>query len=245
MPLAKRLRLALWSGPRNISTAMMRSWGNRPDTAVVDEPFYAHYLHATGKRHPGGDEVIAAGQTDWQYVVAELTGPIPSGKAIYYQKHMTHHLLPGIDRAWLGQVTNCFLIRHPREVLPSYLRIVPEPTLEDVGFVQQAEIFTWARAHQRTSPPVIDARDVLDNPRRLLGLLCDALEVPFLQEMLSWAPGLRPTDGVWAKHWYREVETSTSFRPYTPRNEEVPTRFRDLYERCLQCYELLYAQRLR
>jgi hypothetical protein len=223
---------------------MMRSWGNRPDTAVVDEPFYAHYLHVTGKPHPGALEVIATGQTDWQKVVADLTGPVPDGKAIYYQKHMTHHLLPDIDRGWLGRVTNCFLIRHPQEVLTSYLKIVPEPTPEDLGFVQQAEIFTWAQVHEGPPPPVIDARDVLADPRRTLGLLCDALGVAFLESMLAWEPGLRPTDGIWARHWYREVESSTSFRPYAPKSEAVPDRFRDLYERCLGCYEELYAHRL-
>jgi hypothetical protein len=244
MPHPQPLRLALWSGPRNISTAMMRSWGNRSDTAVVDEPFYAHFLDVTAKPHPGAADVIASGQTDWRKVVADLTGPIPNGKAIYYQKHMTHHLLPHIDRAWLRSVTNCFLIRHPQEVLTSYLKIVPEPTAEDLGFVQQAEIFSWAQTYQAAPPPVIDARDVLTNPRRILALLCEALGVRFQEAMLSWAPGLRPTDGIWARHWYREVETSTGFRSYTPRNETVPARFRALYDDCLACYQELYAHRL-
>jgi hypothetical protein len=239
------LRLAVWSGPRNISTALMRSWGNRDDTAVCDEPLYAHYLAATGKPHPGADEVIAHGPTDWRQAVAALTGDAPGGKPVFYQKHMTHHLLPGIDRSWLAQLTNCFLIRHPREVLASYARVVAEPTLEDVGFVQQAEIFDWVRGHQRGTPPVVEARDVLADPRHTLGLLCEAVGVPFRQAMLSWAPGPRPTDGVWAKHWYKEVEHSTGFRPYTPREVRLPDRLAALHDRCLECYERLYAHRLR
>src|SRR5438046_7275066 len=135
------VRIAMWSGPRNISTAMMRAWGNRRDTFVVDEPFYAYYLKASGKKHPGADEVIATGETDWRKVVAHLTGPIPNGKQIFFQKQMAHHLLPEIDRAWLGAVTNCFLIRDPRKVIASYVRKREDPGLEDLGFVQQAEIF--------------------------------------------------------------------------------------------------------
>src|SRR5262245_8026642 len=140
MPQSTQLRLAMWSGPRNISTAMMRSWGNRDDCVVVDEPLYAHFLHVTHKAHPGSDEVIAAGETDWQKVVAQLTGEIPGGKPIYYQKHMTHHLLPNMGREWLSQLTNCFLIRHPREVLASYTKVIETPQLDDTGFPQQAEI---------------------------------------------------------------------------------------------------------
>ena len=244
MPAEVPLRLAMWSGPRNISTALMRSWGNRADAAVCDEPLYAHYLAVTGKPHPGADEVIARGPTDWRQAVAALTGDVPGGKAVFYQKHMTHHLLPDIDRSWLGRLSNCFLIRHPREVLASYARIVSEPELEDVGFVQQAEIFAWVRAHQGGTPPVVDARDVLGDPRRTLGLLCDALGVGFQEAMLSWAPGPRPTDGVWARHWYKEVEYSTGFRPYTPRDEPVPARLAALYDRCLECYAELYPHRL-
>ena len=242
---ATPLRLAVWSGPRNISTALMRSWGNRSDTFVCDEPLYAHYLAVTGKPHPGAAEVIAAGEPDWRRVVEYLTGAVPEGKVIFYQKHMTHHLLPHVERTWLGALAHCFLIRHPREVLASYARIVADPTFEDLGYPQQEEIFTWVRRHTGTTPPVLDARDVLHDPRRLLGLLCAALGVEFQEAMLSWPPGLRPTDGVWAKHWYGEVETSTGFRPYTPRSEAVPARLADLYERCLASYETLYAHRLR
>jgi Sulfotransferase domain len=235
----------MWSGPRNISTALLRSWGNRSDTSVVDEPLYAHYLWATGLNHPARDEVIASQPTDWRKVVAALTGPIPGGKSIYYQKHMTHHLLPQIDRGWLGQVTNCFLIRHPRDMITSYVKIRERPTLADTGFVQQREIFDWVRQHRGVTPPVIDAADVLNEPRKTLGLLCDALGVPFEVAMLSWPAGPRATDGVWASHWYGEVAKSTGFRPYKPKNEPVPDDLADIYQRCLECYEPLYEHRLR
>jgi hypothetical protein len=245
MPSIKPVRVAMWSGPRNISTAMMRSWGNRPDTFVCDEPFYAHYLKATERDHPGADEVIANGETDWRNVVQQLTGDVPGGKQIFYQKQMTHHLLPPIDRTWLRAVINCFLIRDPREVIVSYIKKNNDPGLEDIGFVQQAEIFDWVRGDTGAIPAVIDARDVLENPRKILELLCDHVGVEFSDAMLSWPPGLRETDGVWAKHWYGEVATSTTFRLPPPRNPEpVPERLRDVYEKSREAYARLYQYRL-
>ena len=234
----------MWSGPRNISTAMMRAWGNRPDTCVVDEPFYAYYLKATGKKHPGADEVIATGDTDWRKVVERLTGPIPEGRRIFYQKQMTHHLSPEVDREWLVTVTNCFLIREPREVIVSYIKKQGDPTLEDLGFVQQEEIFDWVCKRTNAIPPVLDAKDVLESPERMLHLLRDAVGIEFSESMLSWPPGLRETDGVWAKYWYGEVAKSTSFEPYRPRRDEVPKHLLEIHMRCRECYERLYAYRL-
>lgn len=225
---------------------MMRSWGNRPDTFVCDEPFYAYYLEKTGLDHPAAEEVIAHGETDWRKIVAQLTGEVPSGRRIFYQKQMTHHLLPEIDRGWLGAVTNCFLIRDPAEVIVSYIRKNNDPSLEDIGFVQQAEIFDWVCADSGRIPPVIDARDVLENPERVLRLLCEAVEVEFIDAMLSWSPGLRETDGIWAKHWYGEVATSTGFRkPAQHAAERVPERLRGVCEQARECYERLHAHRLR
>jgi Sulfotransferase domain len=238
------VRIAMWSGPRNISTAMMRAWGNRRDTVVIDEPFYAYYLKTTGKNHPGADEVIAAGEIDWRKIVAQLTGPIPNGRQIFFQKQMTHHFLPEINRAWLGAVTNCFLIRDPREVIASYVKKREDPSLEDLGFMQQAEIFDFVRSRTDAIPPIVDAKDVLENPERTLRLLCDAVGVDFNKSMLSWPPGLRETDGVWARHWYSEVAKTTSFRPYRSGKNEMPQRFREIYERCRECYEKLYQHRL-
>jgi hypothetical protein len=234
----------MWSGPRNISTAMMRAWGNRDDTIVIDEPFYAYYLKVTGTEHPGADEVIATGETDWRKIVTHLTGPIASGKRIFFQKQMTHHLLPEIDREWLAAVTNCFLIRDPREVISSYIKKREDPALEDLGFVKQAEIFDFIRTRTNAVPPVVDAKDVLQNPKRTLRLLCEAIGVEFSKSMLSWSPGLRDTDGIWAKYWYGEVAKTTSFQPYRPRHYELPEKFRESYERSRNCYEKLYRYRL-
>lgn len=234
----------MWSGPRNISTALLRAWGNRPDTYVCDEPLYAHYLRATGAPHPGADEVIRHHEPDWRKAAAWLTGPIPEGKSIFYQKHMSHHLLPEIERDWLEALTNCFLLREPREMLASLARILANPTLEDTGLPQQAKLFEWERARTGRIPPVIDARDVLENPRGMLERLCDALGVPFAEAMLSWPPGRRATDGVWAKHWYAAVERTTTFQPYEPRHEPLPREVEHLHEACREYYEHLYRHRL-
>lgn len=250
------LRIAMWSGPRNISTAMMRSWGNRTDAVVIDEPLYAFYLARTGKKHPGAEEVIAQGETDWRKVVSRLTThEVPAAKQprqgrrshirVFYQKQMTHHLLPEIERDWLVSLTNCFLIRDPAEVITSYIKKNKDPTLEDLGFVQQAEIFDWVRERSGAIPPVIEARDVLQNPARMLRLLCAAVGIAFDPAMLSWPPGLRETDGVWAKHWYGEVARSTSFQPFQRKGASVPVRLREIHDRCRACYERLFEERLR
>jgi hypothetical protein len=243
--MVQPVRIAVWSGPRNISTAMMRAWGNRPDTFVIDEPFYAYYLNATGKQHPGAREVVAAGETDWRNVVAQLTGPTPNAKRIFFQKQMAHHLLPEVDREWLGAVTNCFLIRDPGEVIASYIKKWEEPALPDLGFVQQAEIFDFVRIRTSSIPPIVDAGDVLQNPERMLRLLCEAVGVEFSESMLSWPPGMRETDGVWAKHWYGEVAKTTPFQPYRPRHAKVPAHLQGIHERCRECYERLHEYRLR
>lgn len=238
------VRIAMWSGPRNISTALMRSWGNRPDTVVIDEPFYAFYLEATGKDHPYAEEVIATGETDWRNVIDQLTGPLPPGKTILFQKQMTHHLLPEIERGWLIDMKNFFLIRDPREVILSYIKKNPEPTLEDLGFVQQMKLFEFVRGQTNSVPAVMDARDLLEDSERMLRRLCDALGVKFDEAMLAWSPGLRETDGAWAKYWYREAAGSTSFQPYKPKEGTVPDRLRETYDRCLQAYQQLYDYRL-
>jgi Sulfotransferase domain len=234
----------MWSGPRNISTAMMRSWGNRADTMVIDEPFYALYLRRTGKLHPGLIEIVSQSQTDVYKIIAGLLAPLPPGKTVFYQKQMTHHLLPEIDRSWLNAVTSCFLIRDPAEVINSYIRKQDDPAMEDLGFAQQAELFHSVRRATGAIPPVIDAKDVLQDPRRTLGLLCRAIGVEFDEAMLSWPPGLRETDGIWAKYWYAEVAQSTSFRPYRPKSEAVPAHLQNVYEQCREYYQELWQYRL-
>ncbi len=238
------LRIAMWSGPRNISTALLRSWGNRPDTAVCDEPLYAHYLCATGLDHPGAAEVIAHHEPDWRKAVAGLMGPVPGGKPIFYQKHMAHHLLGEIGRDWLGQLTHAFLIRDPRAMLPSLDKVFPNPGLADTGLPQQREIFTLVCAQSGRVPPVVDARDILENPRVMLGLLCARLGVAFDEAMLHWPPGRRPTDGIWAKYWYDAVERSTTFEPYRPKDEPFPERLRGLLDECVVIYDELHGQRI-
>jgi hypothetical protein len=234
----------MWSGPRNISTAMMRAWGNRDDTFVCDEPLYAYYLTRHPVAHPGVDEVLAHHETDCLRVVAWLTGPIPEGKTVFYQKQMTHHLLPEIDRGWLADLDHCFLIRDPREMLASLLVHMPEPSIADTGLPQQWEIFEYVRRQTGEVPPVIDARDVLEQPEPMLRTLCARLGLRFSERMLHWAPGRRATDGIWAKHWYASVEQSTGFQPYRPKRGPVPPEYERVAAEAVAYYQKLYAHRI-
>lgn len=205
------LRIAMWSGPRNISTAMMRAFENRDDCSVVDEPLYAHYLANTHSDHPGADEVIAQGETDWQRVVASLLGPLPDARPIWYQKHMSHHLLPHIGHDWIHRLTNVFLIRDPVEVVASYIKSRANVTAADIGLQQEAELFDEVAQRLGRAPPVIDAGEFLKAPEAHLRALCAWLGIPFSACMLSWPPGPRASDGVWAPHWYAAVWRSTGF----------------------------------
>lgn len=234
----------MWSGPRNISTAMMRAWENRNDTAVIDEPFYAHYLKATGVQHPGRDAVIAAQSTDAAQVAAVLTGPIPNAKPIWYQKHMTQHMLPDMSLDWLDQVTNCFLIREPEAVVASFTIQRPDAAAWELGFEQQARLFDHVCNQVGHAPPVIDAADVLKNPRGTLDKLCAKLGIAFSERMLYWPRGRRASDGVWAPHWYAAVERSTGFAPYKPHEAKLTAFQQKLAEECRPFYERLARYRL-
>lgn len=238
------LRVAMWSGPRNISTALMRSFEARGDAAVCDEPLYAHYLARRPVDHPGRDEIVATCETDWRKVAAFLTGPVPGGKALFYQKHMAHHLLPEIGREWLNELTHAFLIRDPREMLLSLAKVTPNPGVLDTGLPQQLELLRAVERRTGRTPPVIDARDVLLDPRALLAKLCAALGLDWKDAMLAWPAGRRATDGVWAKHWYAEVEKSTGFERYRPRPGELPPELAHVLEECLVPYRSLHALRL-
>lgn len=233
------VRVAMWSGPRNLSTAMMRSFGNRADCSVVDEPLYAAYLLETGLDHPARELVVASQQTSPAVVVEELTsGAVAT--PLQYQKHMTHHLLPSVPRAPLAGLTHAFLVRDPERVLTSYAKVRDEPTLEDLGLPQQLELF------ETYGGPVVDAADVLRDPRGTLGPLCSALGIGFDEAMLSWPAGPRDTDGVWAPHWYADVEASTGFAPYAPGSgDPLPVRLAPLLERCRPYYEALAPYRIR
>jgi hypothetical protein len=240
------LRLAMWSGPRNVSTAFMRSWGNRPDTIVVDEPFYAHYLLATGVDHPGRADVIARHETDWRRVVESLLGPAPPGVRVFYQKQMSHHLLPHMGRDWLGAMTHAFLIRDPAPMLASLGEKLSEFELGATGLPQQVEIFEHVHRTTGHVPPVVDSADLLEAPGRTLRALCAALGIPFSERMLAWHPGPRATDGAWARYWYERVERSTGFEaPEPTAARPLEGRLAALETRCRPLYEHLYAHRLR
>ena len=238
------IRIAMWSGPRNISTAMMRAWENRDDTAVSDEPLYGHYLKATGLPHPGAEEIMAAQDTDWRRVIASITGPVPGGRPIWYQKHMTQHLLPEIDTVWLGSLRHCFLIRSPEAVLASYARTRPDVVADDLGFLQQERIFAQVRERLGSVPPVLDSVDVLANPETLLRRLCAALDVPFSQSMLHWPAGPRDSDGVWCRYWYATVERSTGFAPPVATQPDLSPPLREIADVCRPAYEALYRHRV-
>jgi hypothetical protein len=237
------VRVAMWSGPRNISTAMMRAWENRADCAVSDEPLYAHYLAHTGLEHPARDEVIAHGETDWQRVVERLLGPAPGGAAVWYQKHMTHHLLPHIDHGWIAGLRNVLLIRDPREVVASYIKSRATVSADDIGLPQQVALYDELCA-TGAPPPVIDAGDFLRDPAGHLRALCDWLGIAFSERMLHWPPGPRDSDGIWAPHWYTHVWQSTGFEKPVAREVTLSGQAAAVADACRPHYERLRALRM-
>jgi hypothetical protein len=231
------VRLAVWSGPRNISTALMRSWENRPDCRVVDEPLYAYFLLETGLEHPGRNEVIAAGETSWQAVVADLTAAVDD---VYYQKHMAHHLIPQLPREWIDSLANVLLIRDPTEVVASYLRLRGDVAEADIGLVRQNELYEQLGG----AVPVIDSADFLRRPEAYLRWLCEHVGVEFTESMLRWPAGPRESDGVWARYWYDSVLASTGFEPYCPRHLELPEQAQKTVKICRPHYDRLHSVRL-
>lgn len=240
------VRIAMWSGPRNISTAMTRAFGNRGDCAVSDEPFYAAYLAESGADHPLRAETLASQPTDWRAVAAAMTGPAPGGQPVWYQKQMCHHMLPGFGLDWMDACTNAFLIRAPEQVLASYAKKRVEPALADIGVEKQAELFDRVADRLGTAPPVIDGNAVLADPERTLSALCDAVGIAFTPRMLAWPAGPRASDGAWAPAWYDAVERSTGFGPPTPAiaTDALPDGLRSIAEQARPFYERLARYQL-
>ena len=235
----------MWSGPRNISTALMRSWESRSDTFVIDEPFYAHYLSVTNVDHPGRDEIIQNGETDQSVVSKGLISDIDDSCSIYFQKHMTHHMIPSVGREWMKDVVNCFLIRDPKDMILSYTKVNSNLSMHLLGLEEQYELFEYVTKINGRAPPVVDSKDILLDPRETLRLLCEKIGVVFSEEMLSWSKGVRDTDGIWAKYWYDNVINSTGFNTYTEKNEVIRDEYLQLYEDCLKIYEKLSKHKIK
>jgi len=241
--MSDAVRVAMWSGPRNISTAMMRAFENRPDTVVVDEPLYAAYLVRTGVDHPSRDEVIAAGETDLSAAIAGLSAPLPPPCRVHYAKHMAHHVPRGMDLGWTLRFRNVLLIRDPREVVSSYVRSREACEPGDIGLLQQGWLVKYWDEHG-VDVPVLDAGEFLRAPEAHLRWLCDRLGIPFTDRMLSWPSGPRPSDGVWAPHWYSAVWSSTGFEPWRPRDPMLSAHDASVAEACRPTYEELLARRV-
>ncbi len=238
-------RIAMWSGPRNISTALMRSWENRHDCSVVDEPFYAAYLADTGLDHPCREQILLTQSTDYGKVIEELTRN-PVATPLQYQKQMTHHIPRGMSMEWCAPFKHCFLIRDPAQVIASYLQKMPSIDEDAIGISRQAELFDQITDISGSPPAVIDSHDVLQNPKQLLKNLCLALDVEFPEEqMLSWPTGRRSSDGIWADHWYHNVEQSTGFGLYQPTRPKLAGEHQALAQAMQAPYQKLAKLRIR
>jgi hypothetical protein len=233
-------RIAMWSGPRNISTAMMRSWENREDTKVIDEPFYAHYLKQSGIEHPMFEEVINNQPTSWQDIVATLTTR-EIDESIYYQKHMTHHIFNDCDLSWTKDVKNCFLIRDPLYVVHSYAQKRDDISIEDIGIKRQFELYEEISHISGQKMPVIDSRATLIKPKETLQVLCSKFEIPFLDTMMSWPKGKRGSDGIWGQHWYQAVEASTGWQKFKEQNIQLSPKQQRVADESADYYKALLA----
>lgn len=233
------MRIAMWSGPRNLSTAMMYSFAARNDCAIWDEPFYAAYLKASGSVHPMQKEIMSSWIQDPKLIEARCVGDIPEGKTVFYQKHMTHHMLPQFKRSWIGECTNVFLLRHPARVIASYRVKRENPTLDDLGFRQQAELFDLVSQLQGKVPVVIDSYSIRKNPAQMLKELCETIGLDFQPAMLKWPQGGHEDDGPWAPHWYNSVWKSTEFAAPEADLPEVPQELRSIYEQAMIYYRKL------
>jgi hypothetical protein len=232
------IRICVWSGPRNISTALMYSFAQRADTTVYDEPLYAHYLSHTNARdyHPGADDIIATMENDGEKVVTDIIlGPQATPVAFF--KQMTHHLVD-LDQSFMKQTVNVMLTRHPRDMLPSYAEQVSKPTLRDVGYKMHLDLVEYLQSLGQ-DPAVLDSEATLRNPRGVLEKLCEHIGIPFDEAMLSWPAGARPEDGIWAEYWYAGVHRSSGFQPYKPKTAPFPEHLKPLFDECMPYYVAL------
>ncbi len=236
------VKIALWSGPRNISTALMYSFANRSDTAVVDEPLFGYFLKQTGVWRPSREEVLATMETDPQKVINSLLEP-STDMPVYFMKHMANHLVD-LNLAFLDNFKNVILIRDPKDVLLSYSKQIEEPTLLDTAYKMQADLVDHL---DKVGTPfvVLNARNVLLNPEGQIRLLCDKLNIDFQSSMLNWDAGPREEDGIWAKYWYDSVHESTGFGSYREKDEELPSSLTPLYEECMEYYGKLERLQLK
>jgi len=237
-------KIAMWSGPRNISTALMYSFDNRDDCYSTDEPFYGHFLKSTGTPHPGAEEVIENHETDIEVVISGLIGPNPQSKKIWYQKHMCHHILDHTDLSWVKNLTNCFLIRNPRDVIFSLSRITDSVDLRATGLPQQKIILEYVSELIGKTPPIVDSNDILTNTRPILEKLCEMIEIPFSNRMLNWEPGPRMCDGIWAKNWYGSVWKTTGFVPSKIRDVELNGKLTKILAEAMPIYRELRDMRI-
>jgi len=239
------VRINTWSGPRNISTALMYSFAQRSDTRVVDEPFYAHYLLQSGAEHPGRAEVLESQPRDASVVIENLLR-ISTGKSVLYLKNMAHHMVAMGEtlKTLLDEFQHVFLIRDPAEMLPSLAKRLPNPTLRDTAYRRQFELFEMVKASNGPLN-VIDSAELLKDPETVLQTLCSRLQIPFYPEMLSWEAGPIPEDGIWAKHWYHNVHQSTGFKPYRPRKRALPEHLIPLYEACKSFYQQMFVHAIK
>ena len=236
----KPIRIAMWSGPRNISSTMMRSFSSRSDTHVTDEPLYAHYLKKTGFHHSGYEEIIQSYNTDYNSIKKNLINDIPKGKTVWYQKHMAHHLDPADNLTWTNNLMNCLLIRNPNHVIESFINKNELKDANELGYPQLLKLFQY----HNNQIPIVDAKDNLLNPKEMLRKLCTLFKISFEENMLSWNQGPHPQDGIWGKYWYDRLWKSTTFSLYEEKKSIISDRYKDILEKCIVIYDELYEHRI-
>jgi len=233
------MRIACWSGPRNISTALMRSWSSRKDSFVSDEPFYAYYLKERQLKHPMYKEIIDYYPDKYDDVVRSITSEIPNGKKHWYQKHMAHHLIDLNNIDWIRNLENCILIRHPKDVIKSYVKKNTLNNVDELGYPQQYKIIKYLNSINKKFI-VIDSSILLNNPEKILSQWCSSINLEFDTSMLRWEKGNHAQDGIWWKHWYDNVITTTHFQRFSSNEDQLNQKYQSIYDEALDYYNKLY-----